>query len=113
VVYGIINLWRKDRRFYYAIHTMADIIVFARVYHMFDWMAYGELEIFAYNRVEVHYIHRLESLAFPRITVLEYGLDTALVQCPGNTGDSDTLRGGIVFLVSIYQHRQIHIPTEL
>ena len=66
---------------------MAGFIVFASVYHIFDWMAQGELEILAYIRVEVHYIHRLESLAFPRIIVLEHGLDTALVQSvPGTQG---------------------------
>jgi hypothetical protein len=34
---------------------------------MDDWMAHGELEILAYVMVEAHYIHVLDSLAFPRL----------------------------------------------
>jgi hypothetical protein len=36
---------------------------------MDDCMAHGELEILAYVRVEDHYVHILESLAFPRLIV--------------------------------------------
>ena len=59
----------KDRTFYKAIHTKTGFLVFARVSHMDEWMAHGELEILAYIRVEAHYIHILESLAFSRLIV--------------------------------------------
>jgi len=45
------------------------MLVLARVSHMDDWMAHGELEILAYIRVKDHYIHVLDSLAFPRLMV--------------------------------------------
>jgi hypothetical protein len=45
------------------------LLVFARVSHIDDWMANGELEILPYLGVEAYYIHILDTLAFPRLIV--------------------------------------------
>jgi hypothetical protein len=36
---------------------------------MDDWMAQGNLKILAYIRVEAHYIHIMDNLAFPLLIV--------------------------------------------
>ena len=63
------TLWWNERTFYKAILTQAGFLVFARVSHMDDWKAHGELQILAYVRVEAHYVQILDSLAFPCLIV--------------------------------------------
>ena len=43
-------------------------------------MAKREFEIFVYARLEVHYVHILDSLAFTRFIVYAHGLGTTTVQ---------------------------------
>ena len=57
-------------------------------------MTHGELEIPAYVRVMAHYIHILDSLAFPRLSVDAWLRFGPRAERPVNIGDSNALLGG-------------------
>jgi len=70
-------LERNGRTFYQAVHTQAIFLVIARVSHMDDGMADGELEVLVDVQVEDNYIHILDSLNFPRLIVWTHSLGPA------------------------------------
>ena len=65
----MIPLWWNDRTFYQSILMQAGFLVLARVSHMDDWMAHGELEILSHVPVGTHYVYKLNSLVFLRLIV--------------------------------------------
>ena len=69
---------RNDRTFYNTILSQAGFLILARVCHIDDGIAYGELEIIADIRVEAHDTYC--SLAFLSLIVQAHGLGPAALK---------------------------------
>jgi len=99
--HGVIKpVWWNDWTFYKTILTQAGFIFFARVSHMDDWKASGELEILAYVRVEDHSVHILDILDLPApYSVHAWPQSCTRTERPVYTEGYDTLLGGRGILV--------------
>ena len=79
---------------------------------MDDKIAQWEIVLLAGVRLEARYIHVLDSLAF-RSLVGTRPRSFHRIERPAYRKDPETLRVVGAVWVSLYQHRQIRIPTEL
>jgi hypothetical protein len=97
--------------FYKSIHTQAGFLVWEHVSRMNDRMAHGDLELLAYTSRDSFHPHTGKSCLLAPYSVDAWPRFGPRTKRTEYTGDSDTLLGGRVVRVSLYQHRQIHIPT--
>ena len=66
-------LWRNDRTFDQAIGAQARFYIFTLIAYMNDRTAEGELELFAYVRVESHDVDILNGLILSCLIVETHG----------------------------------------